>query len=700
MRRNAYLSPTVLALLVLASPCARAAGTDEVTETFNSLYGADLARVRGTGDGRDDVELAVRLLAAAKRAADQPAFLTVLCEKAYDLALRRPTGYGTALEAVDLLARTVPEKAPDCAARTFEIREMQYDAAQGDEKKAAGELLLGSLLPVIEAKEKAGDLAEAAALYRKARAIAAATGSPRADEIDARALAFAQQMKTAARIADVKALLARDPANVSAREGLVRIHLIDLDDPAEAVKHLKGAKDEALLKYVPAAAKGVEVPPEFACLELGEWYRDLAGKAPAHAKAAMYARAKAYLERFLTMHTPKDLSRTRATLALEKVEEAVAKLTAPPTPTRRPKAAPSAQWLDLLVLADPAKDTVNGTWQRQDSGLAITIPLFAGAIMLPVVPTGSYELHVRFVRLTGDDTVAVFLPAGGARTGLLLSARHGELASLGLRNVDGPQVKPARLVNGREYSLRIKVLLEGGQADIAVILDGKPYMDWRGPVSALAVHHSWRLPQSACFGLGVNNSHVVFRSVRLRMLSGNARPLRPAVGRAERGRPPTGWPRVSPLTFAKTPLAGGTGGGPFEDWPKEPGYLVGLRYTTGQLGPHTIIKSLQPIFRTSAGEQTGRVHGDAAGPAQTVVASPGYGVGALTLRTGDRVDGFKITFMRVEEARLDPADAYESPWTGGKRGEMRLGGSGHLIIGIHGRCGADLDAIGLIEGRP
>jgi len=72
MRRNAYLSPTVLALLVLASPCARAAETDEATETFNALYGADLKRVRGTGDTRDDAELAVRLLAAAKRASDQP----------------------------------------------------------------------------------------------------------------------------------------------------------------------------------------------------------------------------------------------------------------------------------------------------------------------------------------------------------------------------------------------------------------------------------------------------------------------------------------------------------------------------------------------------------------------------------------------------------------------------------------------------
>jgi len=335
---------------VLARPVCAEDG-EKAAETFNALFGADLARVRKTGDSRDDAALAARLLETATKATDQPAFLALVCETVANLGLAHPDGYAAAAEAMELVARSVPEKAAACRERLIEIRQKQFDAARGDERQAAGEALLDCLLPVIEAKEKAGALAEAAALYRKARTIAAASGSPRADEIDARAAALAQRMKTAARIADVKALLARDPANVSAREGLVRIYLVDLDDPAEAAKHLKGAKDEALLKYVPAAAKGLEAAPEFACLELGEWYARLAAKAPPHAKAAMDARAKAYLERFLTMHTPKDLSRTRATLAFEKVQEAVAKLTAPPTqrePTKQAKPA-GPQWIDLLA---------------------------------------------------------------------------------------------------------------------------------------------------------------------------------------------------------------------------------------------------------------------------------------------------------------------------------------------------------------
>ena len=541
MARPRRLLPLVcLFLAVLAWP-VRADDGEKAAETFNALYGADLARVRKTGDARDDAELAVRLLAAAKRAADQPALVTVLCEKAYDLALRHPTGYGTALQAMDLLARTVPEKAAACAARTFEIRQKQFDAATGDEKKAAGETLLDSLLPVIEAREKAGDLAEAAALYRKARTIAAACGSPRADQVKARAEALAQRMKTAARIADVKALLERDPANVSAREGLVRLYLVELDDPAEAAKHLKGAKDEALLKYVPAAAKGVEAPPELACLELGEWYRGLAAKASKDAKAAMYARAKAYLERFLALHTAKDLGRTRAALALEKVEEAVAKLAAPPKKPTKPT-KPSmpavagiikpAKWVDLLPLVDPAKDAVKGEWERQGSALAIIRPTAWARIVIPVAPGGSYELQVKFVRTSGDDFAAIILPVGSARVALNLSGWRGAASGIDLINGKRAKdneaaVKPGTLVNGREYALDITVVAKGDQARIATRLDGQPYIGWRGPQSALSMLSYLALPKSGCLGLGAYGSVVAFRSVRLRMLSGEARLLRP-----------------------------------------------------------------------------------------------------------------------------------------------------------------------------
>jgi len=541
MARKVRLLHALCAVLAVSAVPLRAAETDEAIEAFNALYGTDLARVRGTGDTRDDAELAVHLVAAAKRAADQPAFLAVLCEKACDLALGHPSGYPTALEAMDFLARTVPEKAADCAERTLDIRQKQYDACRGDARAPAAGALIDALVAAAEAKIDAG----AATFLVRARNVARAVSSPRLAELESRAEALARRMATDRRISDLVALLEKTPGNVAAREELVRLYLVDLDDPAEAAKHLEGAKDTALLKYVPAAAKGVEAPPDLACLELGEWYRDLATNAPKHARAAMYARAKAYLERFLTIHTAQDLNRTRATLALEKTQEAVAKMTVPPkkpTKTSKPtKPSPGTilpgQWIDLLPLTDLSKHALSGTWERRGEALALTGRASEAKVMAPLVIDGSYEFEARIARTGGGDTMGVVLPVGERQ--ILLGLGYGGNQAHGLGQIDGRSAKdpenptvtrPARLQNGREYAVRARVLVQSSRAEIEVMLDGERIILWRGPPSALSMYAGWRLPQGRRICFGASNSTAEFRAARLRMLSGEARLLRPAGG--------------------------------------------------------------------------------------------------------------------------------------------------------------------------
>jgi len=531
-------------LVALAPAVGRADDAEKAAETFDALFGADLKRVRETPDARDDAELAARLLDAARKAADQPAFLTVLCEKACDLSVGSPSGLATAAQAMELLAANVPDKAAASRERLLEIRQKQFDAARGDDKKAAGEALLDGLMPLIEDQEKAGALVEAAALCRRAQTVARAAGSPRRAEIDARADALALRMKAARRVDDVKALLARDPQNVGIRESLVRMYLVELDDPAGAATCLDGCKDADLLKYVPAAARPVEAAPELACLELGEWYRVLAEKAPAQAKAAMYGRARAYLDRFLETHPTKDLDQTRATVALGKVNESIAKLAAPPpksTPREKPaKPEPSqpgvikpGQWVDLVALVDPAKDAVSGTWRRVGPALALVDPAQEARIGFPVVPEGSYELLGEFVRTSGDDTIAIILPVGSRQVGMMLGHVHGKTSGLDMLYGKVPAdnetaVKPGKFDNNRVYGVRVRVLVQQEVAHIAVHVDAKPYIEWRGPVSALSLGTTWSLGQHGCLGLGVSNSAVTWRSVRLRMLSGTARLLRAA----------------------------------------------------------------------------------------------------------------------------------------------------------------------------
>jgi tetratricopeptide (TPR) repeat protein len=527
----------VLAILVFLTPAVRAANAEKAAEAaaaFESLYGADLKRVRATRDPKDDLELATRLLAAARQAAGQPEFLAVLCENACDLALASPDGYATAAEAVQLEAATVPEKALACADRLVEVRQRQFDVAKGDARAAAGEALIDAILAALDAQQKTGAVADGLAYYKRATTVARAVKSDRAAALDARLKDLEQAARLAAEIESLKKQLAASPQNPAVRLRLVRLLLVDLDDPAEAAKYIEGVQDAALAKYVPAAAKPLEEAPELACLELGDWYRGLAETAPPAAKGPMFARAKAYYKRFLEVHPTEDINRAKAQAALQKIEaeaQAAATKSSPP-PAKTPAKVPvSGQWIDLLALVDLPKDAGGGSVARQGAAVAVTGTTACGLVVLPVVVQGNYELEVKLARTAGDDTVGVALPVGNTAVVLDLSHLHGK--QHGLENVNGHSptvnetaVRPGALDNGRAYLLIAKVTAEGDEAQIIAMLDGRPLVNWRGPQSALSLPRQWGSQNPRVVSLGTFNSTVVLQSARLKMLSGEARPLR------------------------------------------------------------------------------------------------------------------------------------------------------------------------------
>ncbi len=149
--------------------------------------------------------------------------------------------------------------------------------------------------------------------------------------------------------------------------------------------------------------------------------------------------------------------------------------------------------------------------------------------------------------------------------------------------------------------------------------------------------------------------------------------------------------------------AGGNGGGPFEVFPAKPSVLIGFEYTTSTLyGGHLTIKSLRPIFRSRDGESVGEWHGVPHGEVHRAKAKKGYVVSGIVAKTGHRVDGMRLICMRVEHGRLNSEDAYQSEWIGGRGGgaETKYAANGCPIVGICGRQGHDLDAIGFIQVEP
>jgi len=536
--------------LPAAAPAAGAEQTAEAAEAakvFESLYGADVARVAKTRDAKDDIDLAKRLLDTARQdAANKPALVAVLCEKAADLGGSHADGAATAIEAMEFLGLQGPAKAGACTERVVEIREGQYNRARDAAKAEAGESLIDALLGLVDVKLDADDPSGAAVACRRAQAIARTIKSERCDQIDARLKEMAGLMKAAREIENMKALIERNPENVAAREKLVRLCLVDLDAPAAAAKHLEGVKDASLRKYVPAAAKDVEAAPELACLELGEWYRSLGEAAEEGAKAAMFARAQAYYQRFLGLHTSDDLNRTAATVALKKVEAELVRLggAAASGTAAVPKDGiiKPGKWVDVLALVDPAKDTLAGKWQRTGAGLAMA-PSDSARLMLPVSVSGSYEMEFRFARLTPAkrpaagalNEVTFILPVGSSQVGCFLSIAGGESSGLGNINGKPPKenettVRPGTLLDGRPYTLKVQVVVREEQCRISVLLDGKPYMSWEGSQGSASLPGRWQLPRPDALGMGGRTAKVLFGAARLRMLSGEARLLRPQGG--------------------------------------------------------------------------------------------------------------------------------------------------------------------------
>jgi formylglycine-generating enzyme required for sulfatase activity len=348
-----FARPLALTAILLAGSAA--AWADEAADTFNKLYGEDLKRVAATPLPADDVALAKQMLEGAKKAGDQPAFLALLCEKAYELASKDPSGYATAMAAMDLLAGKFPDKKVECLQKNAALYQKPYAAARGEAKTKAGESAITALIALAEAQTAAGDSDGAVLTLRQAVAVATAIKSENKATLQARIENMASRQKVEKQIAALKAKLDADPKDAASRKELVRLYLVDMDDPGEAAKLLDETLDEATRKYVPAAAKPVEAAPEVACTELGDWYKGLADQAATPAsKGGMLRRAQAYYQRFLALHTATDLDRTAATLTLKRIQDALAKL------GPAPKSSPASVTLDLgkgvvmrLVLIHP-----------------------------------------------------------------------------------------------------------------------------------------------------------------------------------------------------------------------------------------------------------------------------------------------------------------------------------------------------------
>jgi hypothetical protein len=509
-------------IIMPPNPADLATAADEAraAAAYESDYGDAVRRVLATRDGYDDISMSSTLLAAARTTGTPTAYRVLLCNKAILLATLDLPGYETAVTVATYLASEVPEKAAACQDAIALMRNRQYEyAAKGPAKVRAGLALDDYLTILAAARSDAGLPEDAIKRCRQALTVAKAINAPSVVDVETQLRTYIEEQRVAARVSSLALSLKSNPDNRTSREQLILVHIVDRDDPAEALKLLDASCDAGLRRYVPAAAKGTEAAPELACQEMATWYQKLSvDAATSYSKLAMLGHAVGYYQRFLDLHTAADADRAAVDLALKKLQADVSKLE---------ESLSGPGWIDCMKVIDPAKDFLSGAWQRTDAGL-VAAEDFAARAAIRLVPAGAYDLEVKFVRSHGG-MVGLVLPVSD--TAVVLALGGAGNTSGGLETVlsqaagQNPTTVKGGLVDGRAYTVVARVVrLTATTAVITVTVDGKPFLKWTGATKSLTVPLAWTLP-AHCPGLVADKAGVTFTSVRLRVINGRAMPV-------------------------------------------------------------------------------------------------------------------------------------------------------------------------------
>jgi len=510
----ALVAPVVLCTSFPGGPRAAGDETDDL-----------IARILRTTRSRP--EAAKKVLESARLLSDAPQAQTRLAEKAYEFGMSSPLGYATALAALDLLAKTAPQKAQTWREKRIGVYRQQYLRGPRADRLANGCTYVDALVALAEGCGKTGHWSEAGKHYRQAHTVAKAIALPDQASILESLRTAEMRAAVARRVSALKASLGKDPGDTASRRRLVETYLIDMDRPDRAAEYVKASLGARLYTHVVLAAKEAAELSDADFLALGQWYRGLADKTSVAAvKARMLRRAAQNLRMFLEVYPKKDMQRLRVMGLLKDVEAALARIARKPT-------AGDPQWVDLLATVDPARHTVVGTIARKN-GEVICADARCALASVPVTAVGSYDLQLAFTLKAGYQST-VILPVGAAQAALVLRGSRG--SECGLEMVGGQTLRSGNptavkgqggqplIRPGARTTVDVAVRITGRRAEVTVTLNGKKLLAWSGQQTALGLPEYWPLPVKT-FGLGAYRGTVQWHAARLRRLDADDRVLK------------------------------------------------------------------------------------------------------------------------------------------------------------------------------
>lgn len=509
------------AVILLTAASALAADDAESSKKlFNELFGPEITRVERTPSPTDDIELAGRLWEAVDTAEERPTLVKILCETTVRLASKEAKGYPTAIAAQERLIDLHPDEPAKYVNALLDLRYRQVMTLRGDEKKDAAVDYVDAAIDAADRLDETGDIAGAITLLRKTQRVGSMTGDPAARiMIGDRLRTLASKQAAMNQAEQLKKKLRANPDDQASAEELIRLCIVDLDDPAEAFKYSMLVKDAKLKANVKTATLEVgEVAPN-AAMDAAGWYLSLVQSARENGvKLALLERSGALYDRYLDSEDAKGLRRTKAELDRKKIDEETTKIEAAVAKALGHSGGP---WVDALKGID-MKDYTNRAWTRQ--GKAIVSRIDDDEVLeLEAKPEGSYEYRVKLARMGGPGHIGIIftVPGKGWQTcTFVCQGADGE--GSGLERINGRTFarnpssgRGGWLPGGKTVTVRVVVKVEGNNVEVSGYVGSKRKTKWKGPASALSNH--WTAT-SGKLGVVADHAKVAVVSAEYRSL--------------------------------------------------------------------------------------------------------------------------------------------------------------------------------------
>jgi hypothetical protein len=480
-------------------------------QSFDRIYGG---RLKAATTASQKQQFAEALLKDAAGLADDKPLQAFIYEKAYDLTAAEPLGYPTAYQAMDELAKAQPDIKARVDEKLTAILERQSRTGSPIERQAAAAHYVNRSLSQAEAYEDTGDNEHAIAVLQRAVPIAQIAGRERAAELGARIKEIHVHQVWEKQASEMATKLENDPHDAKTALELVRLLVLDMDQPTRAVKIVPKAQDAELTEAVLLAADSPDALMPDQLVRVGNWYHEQAPKESDTAKYVALHRASQYYGQFLKGYPKEDASRLGVKQAFASVQKEL---------SREPALMPR-RVIDLLCLANPKADAVFGTWAAAGTNLVSTSPGSAKLAFRYTPPT-EYVVRLTFQK-PANTSVIVIASSAGHSFAWIVGAVDG--TNCGLELVNGKVCTEngtgVRLPAFRQPGLHTAELIVRDGL-VTATLDGSLVSRYEGDFSALTLP-AWDDLNGGAIGIRVEGSAgpTVFQRVELAEFNSRGHP--------------------------------------------------------------------------------------------------------------------------------------------------------------------------------